>query len=138
MKPPGKPPADGSGGGKRQAKKASVLKAAGKAAAKTAVQEDPSLSHCLAENALLDDPVESKEDLLRALSRLAVQTGSVVLYEIEDGVRRVTKRISKRKPIEEYLKHQGRFGHMLKDPEAIAEIQKSVDLGYEATIAKMS
>ena len=72
------------------------------------------------------------------VARLAVTTGCVVVNELEDGVRRRTKKVSKRKPVEEYLKHQARFRHVMHDPEAIAEIQQSVDESFEAMKADMA
>ncbi len=72
------------------------------------------------------------------VGRLAVKTGCVVLYEIVDGVRRLTKRIGKRAPVEQYLSTQARFKHVLDDPETIAQIQAAVDKSFTATIATMS
>ncbi len=71
------------------------------------------------------------------VARLAVTTGCVVLYEMVDGVRRVTKKVSKRKPIEQYLKCQTRFKHVMGDDVAIAEIQRGVDENFEAMMARM-
>ena len=86
--------------------------------------------------AYLDQHIASSKEA--AAGGTALQGGGcVVLHEIENGVRRVTKRISKRKPVEEYLKYQGRLAHLLKDAEALAAIQQSVDDGFEATMAKM-
>ncbi len=59
------------------------------------------------------------------VARLAVQTGAWILFEAENGEIKVTLKPTKRKPVAEYLKTQGRFKH-LKDEE-IAEIQKFVD-----------
>jgi pyruvate ferredoxin oxidoreductase beta subunit len=61
------------------------------------------------------------------VARLAVQTGCFVMQEIIDGERRLTRKIGKRKPIEEYLKYQARYRHVIDDPEALAEIQKGID-----------
>ena len=72
------------------------------------------------------------------VARLAVQTGSIVLYEIENGVRSLSKRRSKNKPVEEYLRHQKRFRHILEDEETIAQIQQGVDQRYEHIVATMS
>lgn len=58
------------------------------------------------------------------IAKLAVETGLWVMYEIENGKLRITKEPSK-KPIEEYLKSQGRFKHVTK--KEIGEIQKRVD-----------
>ena len=59
------------------------------------------------------------------VARLAFETGSVVLYEYENGELKVNRVPKKRKPVEEYLMKQGRFHHLTK--EQIAEIQKDVD-----------
>jgi len=61
------------------------------------------------------------------VARLAVLSSAWVLYEVEGGVQRVTFKPSKRVPVAEYLKPQGRFGH-LTDAE-VAEIQRVVDEG---------
>jgi len=46
------------------------------------------------------------------VARLAVQTGMWVLYEIEDGRFKKTYNPPELKPVEEYLKMQGRFKHL--------------------------
>ncbi|RLI98532.1 MAG: hypothetical protein DRO99_00490 [Candidatus Aenigmatarchaeota archaeon] len=63
------------------------------------------------------------------VSRLAVETGMWVLYEIENGQLRITHRVANRKPVGEYLKIQGRFKH-LNDAD-IDVIQKYVDSEFE-------
>lgn len=69
------------------------------------------------------------------VARLAVLTGAWILYEIENGVFRLTgpsKRLfdkKRRKPVEEYLKLQGRFRHLTR--ERIEEIQRLVDEEWE-------
>lgn len=72
------------------------------------------------------------------VSRLAVRTGCVVLYEIENGVRRLVRKVTKRLPVEEYLKHQTRFRHVLANAEAVASIQRQVDEAFEALMARMA
>jgi pyruvate ferredoxin oxidoreductase beta subunit len=72
------------------------------------------------------------------VARLAVSTGFVALFEIVDGQRRLTKRRGRKVPVEEYLKHQARFRHVLDDPELLARIQEGVDARYaelEKTLA---
>jgi pyruvate ferredoxin oxidoreductase beta subunit/2-oxoisovalerate ferredoxin oxidoreductase beta subunit len=65
------------------------------------------------------------EDTVK-LARLAVQTGIFPLYEVEDGERTtISIKVKERKPINEYLRLQGRFRH-LKDPD-IAAMQAEVD-----------
>ncbi len=71
------------------------------------------------------------------VAKLGVETGCVVMYEIEDGVRRMTKKIRKRRPVVEYLKHQARFNHVVNDPEMVAKIQESVDETYTAALERM-
>jgi pyruvate ferredoxin oxidoreductase beta subunit len=76
------------------------------------------------------------KDTVKA-ARLAVETGCIVLFEVENGVRRVTKKVRK-KPVEAYLELQSRFRHVLGDPEALESVQKAVDEAYEATLAAMA
>ncbi len=59
------------------------------------------------------------------MGRLAVETGSWILYEIENGEFKVTYRPTERKPVEEYLKPQKRFKHL--DDAEIEKIQEFVD-----------
>ena len=59
------------------------------------------------------------------IGRLAVMTGMWILYEVENGKKRLTFRPEKRLPVSEYLKMQGRFRHLTE--AEIAEIQKFVD-----------
>lgn len=64
------------------------------------------------------------------ISRLAIQTGVFVLWELEGSNFnniKITKKPVKRKPVEEYLKLQGRFKHLMNNPDEIAKIQKLVD-----------
>lgn len=63
------------------------------------------------------------------LSRLAVESGLWVLYEYENGRFRMTKKLGKRKPVEDYLKLQGRFKH-LQAPQ-IKDIQDHADSEYK-------
>jgi len=67
--------------------------------------------------------------------RLAVQTGMWALFEVEHGELKLngpSARLldkSKRKPIEEYLKGQGRFRHMTS--EDVEVLQKWIDRSWE-------
>jgi pyruvate ferredoxin oxidoreductase beta subunit len=67
------------------------------------------------------------------VARLAVQTGIFPLWEIENGGLeniKLTKQVPERKPVEEYLKIQGRFRHLFKPKERrdiIDQIQAEVD-----------
>ena len=59
------------------------------------------------------------------MGRLAVETGSWVLYEIDHGNFDITYRPDERKPVKDYLSVQKRFKHL--DEEHIEKIQKYVD-----------
>ena len=69
-----------------------------------------------------------KSDLAITIGQLAVQTGIFPLYEIEYGRYRLNADPPKLKPIEEYLKLQGRYRHLTG--EQIQEIQQMVNEDY--------
>lgn len=58
------------------------------------------------------------------LSRLAVETCYWPLFEIEDGVTRVTVKPKEKKPLVDFLKPQGRFKHLFA-PENAALLQQA-------------
>ncbi|GAB4287159.1 MAG: pyruvate synthase subunit PorB [Coriobacteriia bacterium] len=74
------------------------------------------------------------------IGHLAVETGLVVLYEIEDGVFRLTGRSAslarsgKRKPVADYIRMQGRFKGMTE--KDIAAIQAWVDERWAGYVAR--
>ena len=75
----------------------------------------------------------SRTDDSIMLSRLAVDTCYWPLYEIEDGVTKITFTPKEKKPIVEFLKTQGRFKHLFK-PEnewVIKKFQEDVDKEWE-------
>lgn len=59
------------------------------------------------------------------IGRLAVETGIFPLYEVENGRYKLNIDKPKLKPVEEYLKPQGRFRHLLD--EDIKKIQERVN-----------
>ncbi|MEM4311476.1 MAG: thiamine pyrophosphate-dependent enzyme [Nitrososphaerales archaeon] len=62
------------------------------------------------------------------IGKLAVQTGLWPLLEYENGKVKVTVSLTKRLPVTEYLKHQGRFKHLFKKyPQIIEELQSHAD-----------
>lgn len=69
------------------------------------------------------DPAKTVE-----LARLAVQTGCWILYEYEYGKVTVNK-INELKPVEEYIKSQGRYKHL--NAEQRRELQEYVTKSYE-------
>jgi 2-oxoisovalerate ferredoxin oxidoreductase beta subunit len=74
------------------------------------------------------DPSKSIE-----VARMATQCGMFPLYEVENGVWSM-KRDLKTKPVDEYLKAQGRFKHLTS--EMIDEVQRQVDADYSALETK--
>lgn len=48
------------------------------------------------------------------VAKFAVQTGLIPIYEMENGVVTAVRKITQKKPVEEYLKLQGRFKHLFK------------------------
>jgi len=68
------------------------------------------------------------------IGRLAVQTGIFPLYEVKDGQYKLNFDRPKLRPVEEYLKTQGRFRHLLD--EEIAKIQEHVNQEYAKLKAK--
>ena len=64
-----------------------------------------------------------------AIAKLAVQTGFWPLFEVEEGKWRQTVQVRERKPIEEFLKPQGRFKHLFApgNEELLKEVQAEVD-----------
>jgi pyruvate ferredoxin oxidoreductase beta subunit len=73
------------------------------------------------------------------LSRLAVETRFFPIYEVEDGVYRITVPVTNPKPVEDYLKAQGRYSHLLKPEWAsqLESLKKEVDSNYRR-LEKMS
>jgi pyruvate/2-oxoacid:ferredoxin oxidoreductase beta subunit len=81
------------------------------------------------------DPKDTVE-----IGKLAVDTGLVVLYEVEHGVFRLTGRSKalaksgKRKPVAEYLSAQGRFRTLT--PEGAEQVQAWVDDRWAEYVAR--
>ncbi|HLD82578.1 MAG TPA: thiamine pyrophosphate-dependent enzyme, partial [Candidatus Omnitrophota bacterium] len=69
-------------------------------------------------------------ELTYEVGRLAVDTGLYPLIEYENGVL-VGRRQITPKPVEEYLKVQARFKHLLNNPEEIKKIQEIADHNIE-------
>jgi pyruvate ferredoxin oxidoreductase beta subunit/oxalate oxidoreductase subunit beta len=69
------------------------------------------------------------EKLTAEMGKLAVQTGLWTQYEWENGEYKFSHIPKKYKPVDEYLKHQGRFSHLKK--EHIAKLQAFADAKKE-------
>ncbi len=67
------------------------------------------------------------------IAKLATETLIFPLYEIERGILRVTEKVLNPKPLEDYLKLQGRFKGM--DPEKIKILEKEVKEFYDWLLA---
>lgn len=74
-----------------------------------------------------------EESELMNLNKLAVDTCYWPLYEVVDGVYKITYKPPKKLPIEDFLKPQGRFKHLFKpgNEHLIKEIQKVVDFNWQ-------
>ncbi len=70
------------------------------------------------------------------LSRLAVQTGLFPLYEIERGAFRLNIPVSRRKPVSEFLKTQGRFKGLSSEDEAALQEQVNAAWAHTETRSK--
>ncbi len=58
------------------------------------------------------------------VGKLAVETAMWPLYEMENGVVTNVRKLKNRKPVEEYLKAQGRFKHLFTMQGGLEEIKK--------------
>jgi len=71
------------------------------------------------------------------IARLAVETGLWPLFEYMNGQLTEVKKVRRPKPVEEYLKIQGRYRHLFKKPNG-AEVRKQIQAMADANIAKYS
>ena len=67
-------------------------------------------------------------DITIRLGRLVVETGIAPLYEVENGKYRLNLDLPKLRPVNDYLKIQGRFRHLTDDLRE--EIQEHVKQDY--------
>lgn len=67
-------------------------------------------------------------DITVQIARLATETNVFPIYEVENGVYKINRRISNPKPVSEYLKLQGRFKHL--NQEEVDSFQKDVDQNW--------
>lgn len=75
----------------------------------------------------------TKTDDAITMCRLAVETCSWPLYEIENGVTKITFKPKEKKAVEEFLKPQGRFKHLFKPDNEwmLKKIQEDIDREWE-------
>ncbi|HAW50256.1 TPA: pyruvate ferredoxin oxidoreductase [bacterium] len=72
------------------------------------------------------------------MGKLAVETCFWPLYEVEDGKYRITYKPKEKKPVFEFIKHQGRFSHILDKEEIISFTQKNIDGFWDGLVKKSS
>ena len=72
------------------------------------------------------------------IAKLGVQTGYWPLFEVVEGRYRLTHVPPERVPIEEWLKLQGRFAHLMapEHEDEVQEIQRRVDQDWDALVAR--
>ncbi len=76
------------------------------------------------------------EDAVK-LARLAVQTCYFPLYEVENGEKYTLNiKVQNKKPIDEYIKLQGRYRHL--KPESVAAIQEGIDRDWDRLLKKIA
>lgn len=75
-------------------------------------------------------------DLTIEIGRLAVETGIFPLYEVESGRYRLNIDRPKLKPVEEYLKLQGRYRHLMN--REIEKIQAMINEDYVKLTKKVA
>ncbi|MCC6345811.1 MAG: pyruvate ferredoxin oxidoreductase [Nitrospirales bacterium] len=78
----------------------------------------------------------SRTDDAILLSRIAVETCYWPLFEIENGVTRVTVKPKEKKPLVEFLKPQGRFKHLFapENESLLQQAQTQVDAYWAALL----
>lgn len=68
------------------------------------------------------------------VAKLAVQSCIWPLYEVDNGTWNLTTKVTKKKPVEDYLKIQGRYAHLFKEEkngEVLQRIQENTDKEWE-------
>ncbi len=75
----------------------------------------------------------SKDNMGIEIAKLAVETNYWPLFEVENGKWRINYKPKQRKPIEEFLRTQGRFKHLFKpeNKHLIERLQEDVDKRWE-------
>jgi pyruvate ferredoxin oxidoreductase beta subunit len=71
------------------------------------------------------------------VAKLAVQTGLIPIFEMENGVITSVRKITQKKPVEEYLKLQGRFKHLFRK-EGFEEELKRIQAMADENIKKFN
>lgn len=89
-------------------------------------------------NVLCPCPTEWKCDESQSvrIAQVALETCSWPLYEVEAGKYRINYKPKEKKPVQEWLKLQGRFRHLFQEKNSwmVEKIQKQVDEDWEELI----
>ncbi|HQN25252.1 MAG TPA: pyruvate synthase subunit PorB [Syntrophales bacterium] len=95
--------------------------------------QGPTYIHCLS---VCPTGWRAKSEECIKLGRLALETGVFPLYEVENGVYRLTVEMpDPLRPVTDYIKAQGRFRHLT--PDEIRDIQRRVNLEYRKLMNKV-
>lgn len=81
----------------------------------------------------------TKRDSAVPMAKLALETRYWPLYEVIEGQYKINYKPKKHVPVEEWLKGQGRFKHLFKDPSLkskIDDFQAAVDRHWEELLRK--
>jgi pyruvate ferredoxin oxidoreductase beta subunit len=70
-------------------------------------------------------------DRLMELCEIAVDTCFWPLFEVVNGEYKLSYKPKKKRPISDWLEAQGRFKHVAKNEEVVAEIQAEIDRRWE-------
>ena len=73
----------------------------------------------------------SNPGLTIEIAKLAVMTGLYPIIEYENGKLTKVRKIPQPKPVEDYLKLQGRFKHLLKKPDELKKVQEVANNNIE-------
>ncbi len=92
-------------------------------------------------NVLVTCPLgwRTKRDSAVPMAKLAVETRYWPLYEVIEGQYKINYKPKKHVPVEEWLKGQGRFRHLFKNPalkSKIEDFQAAVDRNWDELLKK--
>ncbi len=79
----------------------------------------------------------TESELTIEIAKSSVLTRYWPLYEVENGKYKITKKVAKKRPVEEYLKYQGKFRHLFRpkhQEKLIQEIQDYIDKKWQELI----
>ena len=93
----------------------------------------PAYIHCLS---VCPTGWRSPSETCIKMGRLAVETGVFPLYEVEEGRYKITVSMPENlRPIQDYIKHQGRFRHLT--PGQVQDFQERTNLEYKKLLNKI-